>query len=116
MWRAIEQRLLDRPPVFELTLDDVLSSMRTLVVELLRDSDINDVIAVRPVAGQPGQMQVVLAPKEPRKIAIVTSSREYMGRAKPDIRNSARAHAGDVFEPGTIEFSLLLALLNTVQP
>jgi len=39
-----------------------------------------------------------------------------MSRVKPDIRKSARAHAADVYERGTVEFSILLALLNTVQP
>ncbi len=116
LWRAIEQMLLRRPPVFELTLDDVLSSMRTLVAELLRGGDINDVIAIRQVAGQQGQTQVVLAPKEPRKIAMMNSARDYMSRVRQDIRKSAREHASDVYEPGTIEFSMLLALLNSVQP
>ena len=91
--------LLRRPPVFELTLDDVLSSMRTLVAELLRGGDINDVIAIRQVAGQQGQTQVVLAPKEPRKIAMMNSARDYMSRVRQDIRKSAREHASDVYEP-----------------
>jgi Peptidase U49 len=116
MWRAIENMLLERAPVFDLTLEDVLASMGTLVAELLRDSDINDVITVRQVAGEPGRMQCVLAPKEPQKIAMVTSARDYMARVDPDRRNAARAHAGDVFEPGTAAFSVLLALLNTAQP
>lgn len=117
MWRSIEKKLLHQPPGFEFTLDDVLSSMRTLVDELL-SGDRNDVIVARPVAGKPGMMQLVLDPKEPRKIAMISSAHDYMARVSPDIRKltRARALAGDVYEPGTAEFSILLALLNTVQP
>jgi hypothetical protein len=80
---------------------------------LLRDSDINNMIEIRPVAGQPGQMQVLFVPKEPRHIKLVKSARGYMAHVKPDIRDSARAHAGDVFEPGSAKFGVLLALLGT---
>lgn len=117
MWRSIEKMLLHQPPGFDFTLDDVLSSMRTLADELL-SGDRNDVIVARPVAGQPGMMQLVLDPKEPRKIAMIASARDYMTRVSPDIRKLARAKAlaGDVYEPDTAEFSILLSLLNTVQP
>lgn len=116
MWRAVEQMLLNLPPVFELELDDVLASMRTLTSELLNGGDINDIVTVRSVDGEPGRMQAMLAPKGPEKIALLNSARDYMQEVTPEIRTAARAHAGDVFERGTLEFSVLLALLNTVQP
>ncbi|OGA55626.1 MAG: hypothetical protein A3G81_20310 [Betaproteobacteria bacterium RIFCSPLOWO2_12_FULL_65_14] len=112
MWRATEQLLLGRAPAFELTLDDILASMRTLVVELLADSDINDLVSVSPVAGQPGQMQVMFAPKEPRKIALFDVARDTMRHASQKVRDAARAQAGNVFEEGTVQYSLLLALLT----
>ncbi len=73
-------------------------------------------LSLIPIAGQPGEALLKLDPKEPRKIAMVAAAREYMARVSPDIRKLARTQAGDVFEPGTVEFRILLDLLNTVQP
>lgn len=99
-----------------MTLDDVLSSMRTLTVELISSADINDLISIRPVEGVAGGMQVMLAPKHPESRAILVAAHDYMAKVDPALKALAREHAGDVFEFGTIEFSMLLALLNTVQP
>lgn len=112
MWRGVERMLLGQPSMFDLTVDDVLSSMRTLVVELLQGSEISDIVTVRQVAGE-SKMEFVLAPKEQRKIAILNSAPEYMRHVSLDVRDSARAHAHDVFEPGSVEFGVLLVLLNT---
>jgi hypothetical protein len=116
MWRGVEQILLKQPPKFEVTLEDVLSSMRTLTAEMLRDVDANDLIEFGDVPNEPRIKQVVLAPKEPLKIKILNSARDYMREVRPDLRVLAREHAGDVYEKGTLEFSILLAFLNTVQP
>jgi hypothetical protein len=116
MWRSIEQLLLGQEPVFKLTLDDVLASMRTLTVEYLRGSSVEDLVERKPVAGEPGKMEIVLAPKEPLKKAIVDSAREYMGHVEPEVRALARARTGDVFVPGMLQSNILMAILNLVQP
>jgi hypothetical protein len=113
MWRAIELMLLKQPPVFEFVLDDVLAAMRTLVVELLRGSSLNELIAGGPGADQP---PVTLAPKDPLKIRMVESARCFLSEVRPETRAAARQHAADVYREGTVEFSLLSALLNTVCP
>ncbi len=113
MWRAIEQLLRNRTPNFDLTLDDVLASMATLVAELLKGSDINDIISVRKVESEPGKMQVMLAPKEPQKQPRVASARDYMKHVSPNVREVARERATDVFERGTAEYSILLAFLGS---
>jgi hypothetical protein len=112
MWRAIEKFLLRQPPVFELTLEDVLSSMRTLTFEFLVDTDINDLITITPVVGRPQQLQVFMDPKDPQKIAIMKSAHDYMLRVKQDVREAALAHASDVYEPGTNEFSVLYSFVK----
>ena len=113
MWRAIECLLLKKPPVFTLALDDVLSSMRTLVQEILDGADINDLIAVKPVRGRAGQFQVTMQIKDPRKAEIVKSAGEYMRSVQPDLGRAARERAVDVFEQGSVEYSLLLSLLKS---
>jgi hypothetical protein len=113
MWRAIEQLLQDRPPVFEITLEDVLSSMRTLTREWLADGDIHSPIEAVQDTDRPDRMPLTLAPRDPLKTAILASARDFMAHVNPDIRKAAQEHAGDVFERGTLEFSILLALLNS---
>jgi hypothetical protein len=116
MWRSVEQMLTNKPPIIELTLEDVLASMRSLVIELLREGSIEDLLTLRPVPDAPGQMQVVFGPKDPLKISMIEAAQDYMTEVSVELRTLARAHVSDVFEPGTVNFSLLLALLNAVQP
>jgi hypothetical protein len=40
----------------------------------------------------------------------------FVGPACAEIKISAPAHAANVYEPGTVEFNILLALLNPAQP
>jgi Peptidase U49 len=118
MWRAIEKMLLEEPPEFELTLDDVLSSMRTLVSESAAVGYISGSIKTRDVPGKPGENWLVFEPTLPQQIELAKEARDYMARVKPDIFAAAyeRAFAGDVYEPGTDEFYLLLAFLETRDP
>jgi hypothetical protein len=115
MWRAIEQILLHKPPDFESTLDDVLSSMRTKAVELLKAGKTTD-IEIRQVGGDPRTMQAVFAPKEPSQLAMLNSAHSFMQKVRPEVQDAARQHAGDLFEKGTTEFSLLYALLDLGLP
>src|SRR5205823_2413024 len=89
MWQAIEMMLLKRPPVYEHTLDEVLSSMYTMVSEILRDSDIKDIIQLRRGESRLEQCEAVLALKDPVKIAMFDGARNYMERVKPDLRSVA---------------------------
>lgn len=114
MWRAIEQMLLGQAPVFTLTVEDVLASMRTLVSEILAIGDPNDLVLITEV--RPGQYQVKLSLKDPRQLAMFESAREFMTHVDVGVRHAARELVGDVYDKGSLEYSLLDALLNTVQP
>jgi hypothetical protein len=116
MWRAIEQLLRGRALEFELRLEDVLATMRTLTAEYLKDSRLDNLIDSRPSADDPGKMELVFAPKEPAKMKIVAAAREAMAKVEPDVRAQARAHIDDVYEPGSIQSMILLALLKLVEP
>jgi hypothetical protein len=90
--------------------------MRTLTSEMLSGSNGSDIVEMRDVPGDPSAQQIVLAPKNPLKIKILNAAREYMREVSPDLRALAREHASDVYERGTLQFSILFAFLNTVQP
>jgi len=104
------------PPETEHTVEEVLSVIQLFVTELLANSDINDIIKVRQVEGHPELKQMVLAPKYSEKIEIIGTVRSYLSLVRPEILQAARGQAAEVYEFGTVEFSILLALLNTVQP
>jgi hypothetical protein len=118
MWRAVELKLLDkpRPHMIELTLDDVLASMRTLVVELIAAGNINDVLKVKDVEGEPGKKQMAFEPSAPAQLAIVAEARKFAAGLDPALRDLAYRNAEDVFERGTVEYSLLLSFLGASEP
>ena len=99
--------------MIDLTLDDVLASMRMLVVALIGAGDINDAFKIKDVPGEPGRKQVVFAPTAPAQLAIVEEARRFSAGLDPALRDLAYKHAGDVFEPGSVQFSLFLSLLGT---
>lgn len=113
MWRAIELILRKMAPVFAPRLDDVLAGLRTLTVELLKAG--RDVIQISQVPGQPGG-EATLAPTNEVQRAIVKAAREGFGDMSPELRAAAKQRAGDVFELGTLEYGLLLALLALSEP
>jgi hypothetical protein len=110
MWRAIELILRNQAPVFEPQLDDILAGLRTLTVELLRAG--KDAIQIKDVPGQPGIKQAVFIPTNATQQSIVNAARSGFRNIAPKLREAASQGAGDVFEPGTAEYSLFLALLN----
>jgi hypothetical protein len=113
LWRAVEALLSDQPPEETMHLDDVLSSLRTLAVELIRaGGGAGKLIKISPVAGEPGVMQASLALDEPLAREIFEEARSFVARLDPDMRARAGAHIEDVFERGSLEYSLFLAFLN----
>ena len=114
MWRAIEFILRNMDPVFEPSLDDVLAGLRTLTVELLKAG--KDVIQIKDVPGQPGVKQAVLVPVNATQQEIVKAARSAYRGLRPDLRTAAKQRAGEVFEEGSIQYSLFLALLALSDP
>jgi hypothetical protein len=108
MWRAIELILRKMEPVFAPNLDDVLAGLRTLTVELLRAG--RDAIQISDVPGQ-SREQPTFGPTNEVQQAIVKAARENYRDLSPELRAAVTQHAGDVFEPGSVEYSLFLALL-----
>ena len=115
MWRAIEAMLLARAPVFEYMLEDVLASLRTVVQELLEGSDPKELVSAKPVEGEPGKFQMVLSLKRPEKVALLNAAAEDLSSLTPELRQSAREHASDLYELGSLEFSLVHAVLNAAE-
>ena len=115
MWRAIELILRHMPPVFEARLDDVLAGLRTLTVELLKAGGA-DGIRIKDVAGQPGHKQVVFTPVTEIQKEILKAAERDFRDLSPSLREAVRAHVGDVFEPGCVEFSMFHMLLALSEP
>jgi hypothetical protein len=117
MWRAVEKMLLEKPFEFELTVDDVLSSMRALVSESVVVGYIGP-FKTNDVPGKPGETRFVFEPTLSKQIELAKSARDYMARVNPNVVAAAyeRASAGDVYEAGTDEYYLLLQFLETGQP
>ena len=114
MWRAVELVLNDKKPVFEPQLDDVIAGLRTLTVELIRAG--KDAIQIRDVPGQPNMRQAVFAPVNARQEEIVKAASTDFRGIPQDLRDTVERKAGDVFEPGSVEFSLFLTLLHSSRP
>jgi hypothetical protein len=114
MWRAIELILRGKGPKFEPALDDVLAGLRTLTVEILAAG--TNAIQIRDVPGQPGMKQAVFAPVNDRQQAMMNAAQTDFSGLPPGLRADAKQHAGDVFEPGSAEYSLFLALLSLSDP
>ena len=114
MWRAVELVLNDKKPVFEPQLDDVIAGLRTLTVELIRAG--KDAIQIRDVPGQPNMRQAVFAPVNARQEEMVKAASTDFRGIPQDLRDTVERKAGDVFEPGSVEFSLFLTLLHSSRP
>jgi hypothetical protein len=113
-WRAIELIMGKESPKFELKLDDVLSGLRTLAVEAITAG--SEAIQVKDVPGRPGLKQVVFVPVNTKQQEILKSAKDAYRDISSDLRANAKQHAGDVFEPGTAEYSLFLSLLSLSDP
>lgn len=100
--------------MFEPALDDVLAGLRTLTVEILAVDP--NVIQIRDVPGEPGMKQAVFAPADARQQAMMDTARVDFIDLSPSLRAAVAQHAGDVFEPGSVEYSLFLALLSLSDP
>jgi hypothetical protein len=114
MWRAIELMLRGEKPLFEPTLDDVIAGLRTLTVEILKAG--RDVIQIKDVPEQPGVKQAVFAPINARQQAMVEAAREDFRDIPQALRDDVERQPGEIFELGSVEFSLFLALLNSSRP
>lgn len=97
-------------PKFELKLDDVLAGLRTLTEEAIRAR--SEAFQIKDVLGRPGMKQIVFAPVNAKQEDILKSAKDAYRYISSDLRSDAKQHAGDVFEPGTAEYSLFLALLS----
>lgn len=108
MWRAVELMLMGKPPTVALGVDDVLSSLRTLVAEAAMAGYIGRYIKTK-------ENRLVFEPTLPRHVELAKAARDYLACVMPEIFAAAyeRAFMGDVYEQGTDEFSLLLAFLDT---
>jgi hypothetical protein len=114
MWRAIELILQSKSPKFEPKLDDVLAGLRTLTVEMLAAG--TDAVQIQDVPGKPGKKQAVFAPVNDRQRAIAKAAKTDFRDIPPDLRAAVERQAADVFEPGSVEYSLFLGLLNLSKP
>ena len=110
MWRAIELILKGKSPKFEPRLDDVLTGLRTLTKEMLAAG--RDCVQLRDVPGKPGMKQAIFVPVNDQQRAMVTAAETNFRGIPSDLRAAVESHAANVFEPGSVEYSLFLALLN----
>jgi hypothetical protein len=110
MWRAIELILQGKSPKFEPRLDDVLAGLWTLTVEVLAAG--MDCIQIRDLPGEPGVKKAVFVPVNDRQRAMAKAAQTDYRGIPLDLRAAVESHAGDVFEPGSAEYSLFLALLD----
>jgi hypothetical protein len=114
MWRAVELILCNKSPKFELKLDDVLAGLRTLTVEFIAAG--KDFFQIRDVPGRPGMKQAVVAAANAKQEQIFKSAQNAYRDIPSDLRADAKQHAGEVFEPGSAEYGLFLALLSLSNP
>jgi hypothetical protein len=114
LWRAVELILNDKPPKFEPQLDDVLAGLRTLTVEAISAG--KEAFQIKDVPGSPGVKQAVFAPVNAKQEEILKSARNAYRDISPDLRVAAKRQAGEIFEPGTGEYSLFLSLLALSDP
>ena len=73
-------------------------------------------IQIKDVPGQPGVKQAVFVPVNARQQAMVEAARESYRGIPQALRDAVERQAGEVFERGSDEFSLFLALLNSSRP
>ena len=114
LWRAVEQILNDKPPKFEAELDDVVAGLWVLTVEAVAAG--KEAFQIRDVPGRPGTKRLVFSPVNAKQKEILKSTREAYRDISPDLRAAVQQQAGEVFEPGTGEYSLFLVLLALSEP
>jgi hypothetical protein len=114
MWRAIELVLCNKEPVFEQTLDELVVGLRTLTIEILNVS--RDVIQIKEVPNQPEMKRAVFIPVDARQLAMAEAARNAFRDVPQKLRDAVERQADDVFERGSLEFSVFLALLNSSRP
>jgi hypothetical protein len=114
LWRAVELILKNRPPKFELGLDDVLAGLRVLTVEAVAAG--KEAFQITDVPGHPSTEQDVFVPVNVTQERIFNVAKFQFRDISLDLRAAAKQQAGELFEPGTREYDLFLTLLALSEP
>jgi hypothetical protein len=111
MWRAIELAMHGKDPEFKPELDDVSAGLWVLTVEFIKAG--RQGVQFKGLSGEPGRKQIEITPVNDSQEAMVQSARADFRDIPQDLRDAVERQAGEIFAPGSIEFSLFIELLHS---